>query len=723
MVFEQAFRFSSVLLAASAFTGLVLARAIPLWLALLTGIVMSLALLQSAGIMTHRDVALQVSLPSMTWNILLIGAFIGFVVDLLFISRDLLPAGVHFLVILLTVKLASLRERRDFRHLYAISLMALLASAALTTDVWYVPIFLLYLLTAVWTLLLYHLTDEVYQVNTSHAPLSPINHITSRFFWFTNGIAVVTFCLTLFIFFIMPRVGTGWVQKSQGAGLRTTGFSERVDLGTIGSIKQDPSIVMRVELPDQPTVGREPLYLRGTAYNYYDGRAWNASLAYRHALPVTTEGTFVVRSGGIRSMGHSAPPLRQDILLESLETSVLFAAPVAESVSGEFPAVHVDMTGGLHLPFPSSSRIRYSVTSQVRQMMQDEQSAPILDYPEAVRRLYLQMPSISAQVADLAQNVARKATSPYAKVLAIQLYLLQSYRYSLDVETSTVEHPLEDFLFVRRTGYCEHYATAMVILLRTLGIPARLVTGFLATEWNEFGGYFTVRQQDAHAWVEVYFPRSGWITMDPTPSVGTPTQGSRWEVLRRLGESFRLHWDRFFVHYSARDQLAVVYGIRQGSDVFREQISSLFSDFLTPATRFIGMLIPSLRSAQQGLLALLGGIAILSLTLLFAILVYRGMRWGASSLASDSRQHRTIVRLYNQMIRLAGRQGITKSSATTPQEFALQIRHHWAGAEPAVMGFIELYYRGRFSRQPLTSDELAQATEYVNSFRRTLHRN
>jgi protein-glutamine gamma-glutamyltransferase len=723
MVFEQAFRFSSVLLAASAFTGLVLARAIPLWLALLAGIVLSLALLQAAGLVTYRDVAAQITLPPKTWNILLIGAFIGFVLDLFFLSRDLLPAGIHFLVILLTVKLASLRERRDFRHLYAISLMAILASAALTTDVWYVPIFLLYLLTAVWTLLLYHLTDDGYQINTSRAPLTPINHITSRFFWFTNGVAVVTFGLTLFIFFIIPRISTGWVQKSQGPGLRTTGFSERVDLGTIGSIKQDPSIVMRVELPDQPTVGREPLYLRGTAYNYYDGRAWNASLAYRQALPVTTEGTFVIRSGGIRSTGHAAPPLRQDILLESLETSVLFAAPVAESVSGEFPAVYADMTGGLHLPLPSSSRIRYSVTSQARQMVQDEQSAPIPDYPEAVRRLYLQVPNISAQVADLAQNVARKATSPYAKVLEIQQYLLKSFRYSLDVETSTVEHPLEDFLFVRRTGYCEHYATAMVILLRTLGIPARLVTGFLATEWNEFGGYFTVRQQDAHAWVEVYFPRSGWITVDPTPNVGAPPPGSRWDVLRRLGESFRLHWDRFFVQYSAGDQLAMVHGIRQGTDLFREQISSFFSDFFTPATRLIRMLIASLRSAQQGLLALLASIAIVSLALLFAILLYRGIRWGVSAHGSDSHQHRTIVRLYTQLIRLAGRQGVTKSDAATPQEFVQQIRQRWVGAEPVVMGFVELYCRGRFSRHPLTSDELAQATEYVTCFRRILRRN
>lgn len=719
MVFEKAFRFSSVLLATSAFTGLVLAHAVPLWLALLAGTVLCLTLLQAAGMTTYPDVVAQVTLPPVAWNLLLIGAFIGFVLDLFFISRELLPAGIHFLVILLTVKLVSLRERRDFRHLYAISLMAILASAAQTTDVWYVPIFLLYLLTAVWTLLLYHLTDDGHQAAKPEATVTLVHRITSRFFWFTNGIVVVTFGLTLLIFFIMPRVSTGWVQKSQGAGLRTTGFSERVDLGTIGSIKQDPRIVMRVELPDQLPGGREPLYLRGTAYNYYDGRAWNTSLAYRRALTVTADGTFVVRSSGSRPTGSSSSPLRQDILLESIETSILFAAPVAESVSGEFPAVQADTMGGLHLPFASPSRIRYSVTSQPRQMIPDEQTAPMPGYPEAIRRPYLQIPNVSAQVGDLAENVVRQAMSPYAKALAIQQHLLQRYRYSLDVETSTVEHPLEDFLFVRKTGYCEHYATAMVILLRSVGIPARLVTGFLATEWNEFGGYYTVRQQDAHAWVEVYFSRSGWITMDPTPTVGTPTPGSRWEVLRQLGETFRLHWDRLFVRYSVGDQLAVVHGIRQSGDIFRDQISSLFSDLFTPMARLVGTFRLDLRSAQQGFLAFLSGIAILGLALLAAI-TWKKSKWGAAARYGHSRQHRVIIQLYGQMMRLAERQGITRPAAATSHEFAQHIRQRWAAAEPAVVGFTELYCRGRFSRHALTPDELAQATEYVNCFRRIL---
>ena len=722
MPIDQAFRFNSLLLAALAFTALVLAHAVPLWLAILTGMILTLTLLQAAGVTTHRDAAVEMSGSPLMWNFLLIAAFIGFLLDLFFVSRELLPAGIHFLVILLIVKLASLRKRRDFRHLYALSLMGILASAALTTDVWYLPIFLLYLLAAVWTLFLYQLTDSAHPASPADAldmAVTPIHRISTRFFWFTNGIALITFGLTLLLFFIMPRVGTGWVQKSQSAGLRTTGFSERVDLGTIGSIKQDPSIVMRVEVADEPIGRREPLYLRGTAYDYYDGRAWNASLGSRRPLTLTAEGTFVVRSRGTRPSGSLSAPLRQDILLEALDTSVLFAAPTAESISGEFPTVQVDTMGGLHLPFPSTSRIRYSVTSQARQMMPDEQSALILDYPEAIRGQYLQIPRISEQVAELADSVAREATSPYAKVLAILQHLTQSYQYSLDVETSTIEHPIEDFLFVRKTGYCEHYATAMVILLRSVGIPARLVTGFLATEWNEFGGYYTVRQQDAHAWVEVFFPRSGWITMDPTPTVGTATPESRWEVLHRLSEMFRLHWDRLFVRYSAADQLALVYGIRQGGDIFRDHLGSLFLNLLSPIGRIVAELTPNLRSSEQWILGFLGGVALPGL-LFLAARTWKNLNWRAATHDSNVPRYRAVVRLYVQLIRFAEREGITRSASTTPREFVQQVHQRCATAGPAVASFIDLYCRARFSRHPLTAQEFAQAAEYVNRFRRIL---
>jgi transglutaminase-like putative cysteine protease len=719
MPFDQAFALSSVLLATTAFSGLVLAKSVPLWLALPTAIILIISLLHAGGVLFVRRAMAQVTISPTLWNVLLVGAFVILLIDLTVVSRDLLPAGIHFLVVLLGIKLLTLQQRRDYRHLYAISLMAILASAALTTDAWYVPIFLLYLLAAVWTLLLHHLTQETGEIPTVVTPSSTAachttfpSRITHRFFWLTNGTAIMTVALTLTIFFLIPRIGAGVLQKTSGEALRTTGFSDRVDLGTIGSVKQDPQIVMRVELPDQPAVEKDRLYLRGLAYDQYNGRSWSHSGARRRSLSLVADGTFLARPAGSRPSESLSGTIHQDILLETLDTAVLFAAPFAELVSGEFLTLQADAMGGLHLSFPPSSRIRYSVTSQVPRLVPDEQTASILTYPDSIRSHYLQVPVGSERVADLAHRVSQQGTTPFGQTLAIQQYLLENYRYSLEADTSTLSYPLEEFLFTRKTGYCEHYATAMVVMLRTVGIPARLVTGFLATEWNEYGGYFTVRQRDAHAWVEVYFPHSGWITMDPTPTVNATVATSRWEPLSRLGEFVRLQWDRLFIRYSVKDQLAVVHGVREGSDALRERVSRWSSSLSAPISQALSRLTHVTRTFQPGMLGLATGVIVVGLALLLLMLRDRIGLWATAHIPT-SHPHLAIVQLYTRMLRIVERHGVSKPPAATASEFVRLVEQEWKAAGPMVANVTALYHQGRFSRTPLTSGELSRAAEQV----------
>ena len=730
MLIDQAFALSSVLLATIAFIGLVLAQSVPLWLALPTAIILIVSLLHAGGVHFVRRAMAKVTFSSTLWNVLLIGAFVVFLIDLTLVSRDLLPAGIHFLVMLLDIKLLTLKHRHDYRHLYAISLMAILASAALTTDAWYIPIFLLYLLAVVWTLLLYHLTQEMDEARAVFTPAntttcqatfpSCINHL---FFWLTNGTAVLTVALTLAIFFLIPRISAGVLQKTSGGALRTTGFSDRVDLGTIGSVKQDPQIVMRVELPDQPAVGKDHLYLRGLAYDQYNGRSWSHSGFRRRSLSLVADGTFLARPADGRPPGSPSIPIRQDILLEMLDTAVLFASPFAELVNGEFLTVQTDVMSGLHLPLPPSSRIRYSVTSQVPQLVSDERTASALAYPDSIRSHYLQVPVGSQQVADLAHRVVREAMTPFGQTLAIQQHLLENYRYSLEADTATLIHPLEEFLFTRKTGLCEHYATAMVVMLRTVGIPARLVTGFLATEWNEYGGYFTVRQRDAHAWVEVYFPRSGWITMDPTPTISAAVATSHWDSLSRLGESLRLQWDRLFVRYSAKDQLTVIQGVRESSDVLREKVSGWISALSSPISQVLSRLARMARTFQPGMLGLITGVMVVGLALLLLMLRDRIGLWAATHL-STSHPQLAIVQLYTRMLRMVERHGVSKPPTATAREFARLVEQEWKAAGPMVADVTALYHQGRFSRTPLTSHELSRAAEQVGrlqSLARTAH--
>ena len=727
MPFEQAFALSSVLLATIAFSGLVFSQSVSLWLAFPTAIILMISMLHAGGVLFVRRAMAQVTVSPTLWNVLLMGSFVILLIDLTVISRDLLPAGIHFLVVLLDIKLLTLQQRRDYRHLYAISLMAILAAAALTTDAWYVPVFLLYLLTAVWTLLLYHLTQETGETTAVVTPSSTAaclmtspGRITHRFFWLTNGTAVLTITLTLAIFFLIPRIGAGVLQKTSGEALRTTGFSDRVDLGTIGSVKQDPQIVMRIELPDQPAVEKDRLYLRGLAYDQYNGQSWSHSGTRRRSLNLVADGTFFTRPAGSRLPDSQSIPIRQDILLETLDTAVLFAAPFAELVSGEFLTVQADAMSGLHLPFPPSSRIRYSVTSQAPRLVADERIASILAYPDSIRSHYLQVPVGSEQVAGLAYRVSQQATTPFERTLAIQQHLLENYRYSLEADTTTLSHPLEEFLFTRKTGYCEHYATAMVVMLRAVGIPARLVTGFLATEWNEYGSYFTVRQRDAHAWVEVYFPHSGWITMDPTPTVSAAVITTRWEPLSQLGESLRLKWDRLFVHYSAKDQLAVVHGVREGSDALRERVSRWVSLLSAPISQVLSRLTHMVRTFHPGMLGLVTGVIVVGLALLLLILRDRIGLWATTHLPT-SHQQLAIVQLYARMVRTVEKHGVNKPSTATASEFARLVEQQWKSAGPIVADVITLYHQGRFSRTPLTPDELSRAVEQVARLQSLIH--
>lgn len=731
MLFNQAFALSSVTLAATAFSGLVLAQSVPFWLALPTAIILVVSLFHAGGVLFVRRAMAQITDSPTLWNALLIGAFAILLIDLLVVSRDLLPAGIHFLVVLLGIKLLTLQQRRDYRHLYVISLMAILASAALTTEAWYVPIFMLYLLTAVWTLLLYHLTQETSEIPPA-VTLSGMgacratfpSRITHRVFWLTNGIVVLTVALTLAIFFLIPRIGVGVLQKTSGETVRTTGFSDRVNLGTIGSVKQDPQIVMRVELPDQSAVEKDRFYLRGLAYDQYNGQSWSHSGTRQRSLNLVADGTFLVRPAGSYPLDRPSQAIRQDILLETLDTSVLFAAPFAEVVSGEFLTLQADAMSGLHLPFSPSSRIRYSVVSHVPQLVANERTAASLDYPDSIRFHYLQVPTGSEQVADLAHRVTQRDSTPFEQTQAILQHLLENYRYSLESDTAQLDHPLEEFLFTRKTGYCEHYATAMVVMLRTVGIPARLVTGFLATEWNDYGGYFTVRQRDAHAWVEVYFPHSGWITMDPTPAVSAAVAPSGWEPLSRVAESVRLQWDRLFVHYSARDQLAVVHGVREGSDVVRERMSRWASLLAAPIGQVFTRLTQMVQTFHSGMLGLITGSIVVGLSLALLMLRDRIGLWAVTHFLPKSRPQVAIAQLYSRMLRIVERHGVSKPPAATASEFARLVEREWKAAGPMVTHVTALYHQGRFSRAPLTQDDLSRVTEQLGrlqSLARTAH--
>lgn len=339
-----------------------------------------------------------------------------------------------------------------------------------------------------------------------------------------------------------------------------------------------------------------------------------------------------------------------------------------------------------------------------------------LSFPEPIRERYLQLPGLSGRVAALTREVTRQAKTPYEMTGAVERHLQDNYHYSLDVTAEPSANPIEDFLFRRKTGYCEHYATAMVMMLRTVDIPARLVTGFLQGEWNDFGNYYTVRQRDAHAWVEVFFPRSGWITFDPTPSEGAVISSPFWTKLGRIVDSIRLKWDRLVIQYSFRDQMAVAQSLREQGDKARSQVSalaSLVSRWATAWSRWVADFLYAPGWGWAG--GLIGGALLAGLLVAAWMRANRWVRPGSQGLAT-SRQL-AAARLYSRMLRLLESRGIRKMPGSTPLEFARLVATEWAEASRFVEPLTALYYRVRFGHAPLSVQDLDQAHDLLARLR------
>lgn len=720
MPIDQALRLLSILLAAVSFIGLVLGARLPGWLAVVTGSALIIALLRISGLLAVHHVAARVTLSTTTWNIFVLLGFLIFWVDSLWISGDLLHAGIHFLLILMVIKLGNLQFHRDYLHLYAISLVAILAAASLTADLWYLPIFVTYVVLGVWTLLLFQATKKSEQVDAPVLQVKPVQeeaerqgHVTPQLFWMANGLATATVGVTLVMFFMIPRVGSGFYQKGVGENIRTSGFSNTVDLGAIGTMKRDPSVVMRVELPDGPDRQGGRLYLRGGVFDRYNGRSWTNLLNHRRAVTENGPGTFIVDRNRLPGEAQLGQTLRQNILLEPLDTPVLFAAPFAETITGKLPAIQTDVSGGLYLPFAASTRIEYAVVSRSNFVRPADLQSESVFYHDSKFRHFMQVPVQSDRIVGLAQEVVQGKRNAYEKAIAVKNHLLQNYRYSLDASPAEHNDPLEDFLFSRKTGYCEHYATAMAVMLRTQGIPARLITGFLATEWNEYGNYFVVRQQDAHAWVEVYLPLSGWVMMDPTPasedSFGeVPTA---WLTFGRILDSVRLRWSRVFVQYSTADQLAMVQGIQAGGMTAKNKARDTLASIVDPLAAMMGTVIDHfndhdlMRMAEGGLLLLAIGLLIwLSLKKLWR---------NRFSVTAASREEPEVMSLYKRMIVQLARKGLLKPATMGPLEFVRVTREQWADAVLAVTTITDLYCKGRFGKCSVTQEEYRFAQDQL----------
>lgn len=646
------------------------------------------------------------------WNAVIILAFLFMLIDLFLISGSLLISIVHFSVFLMTNKLFNLDTRKDYSQLYLISLLQFVAASTMTTKLSFALAIIIFLISSTWTLILFHLK---FQISESGMAVSPQKILDFPFFLSTNIVAIAAFLITIFIFFLIPRFGIGFLQKKSDDRLRTSGFSEKVDLGDIGPIKLDNSLVMRIRIPDYNNSLKDKIYWRGVTFDFYDGHSWSNNLAHRFSPEINEQGEFII------SESPDGKNLYQEIILEPLDTTVLFAASHIEKLSGKLPYIKEDMMGSIYMPYAPFSRLQYSAYSRLDSTSEEDKLLESISYPPKIEKPYLQMPDGSEKIGDLAKSVASGSKTIIDKINAVEKHLKNNYRYTLDVKPTKAENPIEGFLFKQKEGYCEYYATAMVIMLRSIGIPSRLVTGFLAGEWNEIGGYFTVRQKDAHAWVEVYFPKSGWMTFDPTPPALSNDQRMMLSLLSKFIDTLRLKWDRYIINYSIRDQVEAVKKTREKIRSVQDDLIRLYESIRRSMLNIRKRFIASDQIPKRSILIIP---VVLSLLSAFYIYLYikKGYRPSLLYLGLRSAKSNQIIELYKKMLRLLERGGITKEKNTTPLEFALSLNIHNEEISRGVLEVTKTYYKVRYGHQPLYREEISTILEIFLRMKKGLSR-
>lgn len=314
--------------------------------------------------------------------------------------------------------------------------------------------------------------------------------------------------------------------------------------------------------PGEPAPERQ--YWRALTYDTYDGRGWRNGPVSEKKLEAGepwTEGLPPLRR-----------PLRQEIEVLRAGDRALYAAGEPLAANRSYKALlrsGLEDEAGDLVALLADSR-RYEVISLVPAAGEADLRAAGQDYPDAVRQRYLTLPKVPSRVVELAQALTEGLANPYDQALALESYL-RTYRYDLDVSAPPANQDVADyFLFDLKAGYCDYYATAMVVMARSLGIPARLAVGYATGDLNAEEEVYLVAEDSAHSWPELYFPGVGWVPFEPTAARpvfvrrGLPTREAEAMTQQPALEAVDADLQRFREDEIVRRRLRWVIGVPLG---------------------------------------------------------------------------------------------------------------------------------------------------------------
>jgi protein-glutamine gamma-glutamyltransferase len=692
------------------------------------------------GIRLWRGRGPELSQRAATW--ILLAYFLMFPADLWFFSHGMaadapnpalyaaLMAAIHLLLFATLVRLFSARTNRDHAFLAVLAVAAMLASAILTVATGFLVILAVFLVLAVSTFVALEIRrSAVGAVSPPLEPGSPLAQRLTRALGVTSVfVAVSALVLGGAIFFVIPRFTTGYLGAFSLHPTPLTGFTDDVSLGAIGQIEKNRAVVMRVRIEGDPARA-QGIHWRGIVLTNFDGQRWFTPPAAETVLSPDAGGEYFLDRAALPS--GEFQPLKYTVLMEPIATEAIFLAPEPERLRGHFglesagPAypqrrsyLLLDRTGSLFNPTHSFGKLRYQATSAIPVIPAAQLRAASGAYREEVRYTYLQLPRLDPRIRKLADEITAHAQNAYDKAAAIELYLKTRYTYTLDLTGPKTDDPLANFLFVRRSGNCEYFAAAMAVMLRAEGIPTRYATGFLQGEYNDLGDDYIIRESDAHAWVEVYFPGYGWITFDPTPGSADANSHGLFAQLGMYWDWFQFTWSEWVINYDFSHQITLAEDLRRSSHDWSDRVSGYGRRKERQAMRFLLALDRRIEASRYTLpLMLVFLIALLIYVRGRSMIGYAAARWRLRAGHTGNLTSPLAAFEYREMLGLLEKRGWKKGESETPLEFAATIAEREIAAPVAQL--TELYQSARFGAHSAATDEISLVLRSLRDLLRT----
>ncbi|MEJ5338784.1 MAG: DUF3488 and transglutaminase-like domain-containing protein [Aquificaceae bacterium] len=455
--------------------------------------------------------------------------FLGIALSLYFLSslslEDLLRPFSHVVLLLISIKSLEEKKPRDLYQMLLLSLFAVSISTAYNLSLSFLLVFLLHSLLGVSSLIFLNL------YRTAGEKRFDLN--IYRYF-VVSGVSLffMVALFTLPFFFLLPRTQAPLFDLfSRGSGLKT-GLAESVSLGKVGEIQEDNTVVLRAY--GLPQHMKEP-YWRAVVFGSYVKGTW---------LRVKEE-AFQMPAGG----GNLLYTLVLEPSFDNMIPALDYPYRVL-SVEGMSSNAYMTTGNTLRLDREINRAIRVKVSSSNSLYLEEDPGD------------YLQVPQdVSPNLKRLAEDLSRDTKSDAEKLRRVVEHFSKGYQYSLKLEKYEGD-PLDYFLFVSRKGNCEYYASATALLLRLMGVPARVVGGYRGALWNQYGGYHIVTNSMAHVWVEAYV-NGRWLRVDTTPSYTSPAV-RKISSLALIRDSIVSFWYSNIVGYSSQKQIRLFKGIGEG---------------------------------------------------------------------------------------------------------------------------------------------------------------